>query len=147
MSYIFKTSFYWAFIILSKAIVKGIAVDSAFLKLNISTKFSLRMATSLSHYLLHAFLLWLGNWILKIITFTSLLSWNEWSLQQRLLSYWCRRRLPHGECSWNINNVSAGTVEWCRWRTRKTECLPGSSIIYQSWLNLVVTAQDIHRSW
>lgn len=51
MSYIFKTSFYRAFIILSKAIVKGIAVDSAFLKLNISTKFSLRMATSPSHYL------------------------------------------------------------------------------------------------
>lgn len=51
MSYIFKTSFNRAFIVLSKTIVKGIAIDSTFLKLSILKKFSLRMADSLSSYL------------------------------------------------------------------------------------------------
>lgn len=45
------SSFYWAFIILSKTIVKGIAIDRTFIELSISKKFSLRMAASLFHYL------------------------------------------------------------------------------------------------
>lgn len=51
MRYIFKASFYWTFIILSMTIVKGIAIDSTFLELNISKKFSLKMEASLFHYL------------------------------------------------------------------------------------------------
>lgn len=52
-SYIFKASFYWTFMVLTKTvvIVKGAAIDSMFLELSISMTFSFRMAASLSHYL------------------------------------------------------------------------------------------------